>query len=107
MPTAVAQHRRRVTPERRAQLPKIINYHSAKNRFLLRINNMTGNLYRRDFWPITVRDAAVIGYVLLREWSSIPALVFVVRHFGRLWRKRAQIQSRRRIDPRGLEKWFA
>src|SRR5207244_1165265 len=52
VPAAVAQHRRRVTPERRRELPKEINYHSVKNRFLLRLNNMTGNLYRRDFWPI-------------------------------------------------------
>ena len=75
VPRAVAQHRRRVTPERRGELPKEINYHSVKNRFLLRLNNMTGRLYRRDFWPITKRDMAVIGYVFLREWSSVPALV--------------------------------
>jgi len=41
VPAAVARHRRRVTPERRSQLPKVINYHSVKNRFLLRINNVT------------------------------------------------------------------
>jgi GT2 family glycosyltransferase len=77
VPAAVAQHRRRVTPERRSQLPKEINYHSVKNRFLLRINNMTGDLYRRDFWQITNRDLAVIGYVFLREWSSIPAFFYI------------------------------
>src|SRR5204863_6092868 len=33
VPTAVAQHRRRVTPERRGKLPEEINYHSVKNRF--------------------------------------------------------------------------
>src|SRR5207253_3158087 len=59
VPTAVVWHRRRVTPERRSELPSIINYHSVKNRFLLRINNMTGELYHRDFWPITKRDLAV------------------------------------------------
>ena len=107
VPSAVAQHRRRVTPERRSVLPKLINYHSVKNRFLLRINNMTGNLYRRDFWLITRRDAAVIGYVLLREWSSIPALTYIARHFFRLWRKRRSIQARVRIDRRELESWFS
>jgi len=107
VPDAVAQHRRRVTPERRASLPKEINYHSVKNRFLLRINNMTGNVYRRDFWKITNRDAAVIGYVVLREWPSIPALLYILRNFPRLWRKRAVIQARLRIDPRTLEKWIA
>jgi len=103
VPAAVAEHRRRVTPERRGQLPPAINYHSVKNRFLLRINNLTGDLYRRDFWPITKRDAAVIGYVLLREWSSIPAFFYVTRNLPRLLRKRRVIQSRRRADP---AEWF-
>ncbi len=106
VPAAVARHRRRVTPERRSELPNLINYHSVKNRFLLRMNNMTGSLYRRDFWLITRRDAEVIGYVLLREWSSIPALTYIARHFVRLWGKRRSIQARVRIDRGKLESWF-
>jgi GT2 family glycosyltransferase len=103
VPTAVARHRRRVTPERRSALPKAINYHGVKNRFLLRLNNMTGSLYRRDFFPITKRDLAVIGFVFLREWSSIPAFVYILRHLPRLLRKRRSIQSRVKADPAG---WF-
>jgi GT2 family glycosyltransferase len=106
VPTAVARHRRQVTPERRNQLPKEINYHSVKNRFLLRINNMTRKLYWRDLWPISRRDAAVVGYVLLREWSSIPGLWYPLRHLGRLLRKRRTIQSRIRLHPADLERWF-
>jgi GT2 family glycosyltransferase len=106
VPSAVALHRRRVTPERRSQLPGLINYHSVKNRFLLRINNMTCDLYRRDFWRITGRDAMVVGYVFLREWSSAPALAYVVRYLPRLWRKRRLIQSRIRITPDELSRWF-
>ncbi len=70
-----------------------------KNRFLLRVNNITGSLYRRDFRQITKRDLAVIGYVFLCEWSSIPALFYVLRHLPRLLRKRRLIQSRRKVDP--------
>jgi len=106
VPAAVALHGRRVTPERRRKLPALINYHSVKNRFLLRLNNMTGSLYRRDFCAISLRDAAVIGYVFLREWSSLGALFYVLRHLPRLWRKRKLIQSKRRIAPPELEKWF-
>jgi GT2 family glycosyltransferase len=105
VPSAVALHRRRVTPERRASLPKEINYHSVKNRFLLRLNNMTANLYRRDFWPIAKRDAAVVGYVLLREWSSIPALFYVVSNLPRLLRKRHKILSRAKCKSAVVE-WF-
>lgn len=103
VPSAVARHRRRVTPERRSELPRVINYHGVKNRFLLRLNNMTGSLYRRDWWRITKRDLAVVGYVFLREWSSIPAVFYVLRHLPRLLRKRRSIQSRVKADPAG---WF-
>lgn len=106
LPTAVGNHRRRVTPERRSELPKEINYHSVKNRFLLRFNNMTGDLYRRDFWPITERDLAVIGYVLTSEWSSIPALWYVIKNFPRLLRKRRTIQRKRRNSSSEIAKWF-
>jgi len=99
VPGAVAQHRRRVTPERRSQLPHEINYHSVKNRFLLRINNISGPHYRRDLWQITKRDAAVIAYVCLREWTSLGGLLYVVRSLPRLLRKRKSIQARRKVDP--------
>jgi len=106
VPSAVAQHRRTVTPERRSQLSKTINYHSVKNRFLLRINNATGDLYRRDFWPVICRDVVAIGYVFCWEWSSIGALVWILRHFRRLWCKRRLIQSRRRVAPGEVARWF-
>jgi GT2 family glycosyltransferase len=107
VPGAVALHRRRVTPERRGQLPKLINYHSVKNRFLLRFNNMNLQLYRRYFWKITARDSAVFGYVLLREWSSIPAFFYLARHLPRLLRKRNLIQRRARASSFEVEKWFS
>lgn len=103
VPSAVARHRRRVTPERRSQLPEEINYHSVKNRFLLRLNNMTGPLYRRDFWPVTSRDLVVVGFVFLREWSSIPAFLYIIRNFRRLLQKRRLIQSKGKVDPMA---WF-
>ena len=106
VPYAVALHRRRVTPERRSQLSPVINYHSVKNRFLLRLNNMTRSLYVRDFWRITARDAAVVGYVLAREWRSLGALFYVIRHWPRLWQKRRDIQSRKRISGTELDRWF-
>jgi len=106
VPAAVALHRRRVTPERRSELSPIINYHSVKNRFLLRLNNMTRTLYMRDFLQISMRDAAVVGYVLLREWKSAGALFYVIRHLPRLWKKRRAIQSRKRFDGPELDRWF-
>jgi GT2 family glycosyltransferase len=106
VPSAVALHRRRVTPERRSQLSALINFHSVKNRFLLRLNNMTWSLYLRDFLQISIRDAAVVGYVLVREWTSVGALLYVIRHLPRLWKKRRIIQARKRIEGPELDRWF-
>ena len=40
-PAAVAYHVRTVTPANRRSLPPVINMHSVKNRFLMRIKNAT------------------------------------------------------------------
>jgi len=106
VPKAVARHLRLVTPERRSEVSQAINRHSVKNRFLLRINNMTAGLYFRDFWQITVRDLVVIGYVILQERSSFPGLLFVLSNLPRLWHKRRILQKRVRRDPVQLEAWF-
>jgi len=106
VPKAVGRHRRRVTPEARPDLPPAINMHSVKNRFILRINNMTPGLYRKYFWSITARDLAVLGYVFLQEWSSIPGLLYVIGQFPRLWEKRRIIQSRVCVSRAELERWF-
>ena len=106
VPTAVARHRRRVTPERRSSLSHAINRHSVKNRFLLRFNNMTRSLYLRDFWKITARDLAVVGYVLAWEWSSIPGLWYIVSNQRRLWSKRRDVQSRIRARDSDINDWF-
>jgi GT2 family glycosyltransferase len=106
VPTAILRHRRRVTPERRSALPAVINRHSAKNRFLLRINNLTPGVRRALRWPIASRDAAVVGYVILREWSSIPGLWFLLRHRQRLLKKGRKIRSRARASDAAILRWF-
>src|SRR5438105_2139699 len=72
-PSAVAWHERRVTPERFRDLPFAINWHSVKNRFLMRAKNASAWLGLRFFFPIVARDALIIGYVLLRDWRLLSA----------------------------------
>ena len=43
---------RRVTPERRSQLPLVINWHSVKNRFLMRGKNASSWLCWQLFFPV-------------------------------------------------------
>ncbi len=106
VPSATAVHRRRVRPENRHMLPAILNRHSVKNRFLLRLKNQTASNLRHTWLPALLRDTGVIGYMLLREWSSLPALAEVLRLWPRTWRKRRQIMSRRRACDRDVDRWF-
>jgi GT2 family glycosyltransferase len=106
VPTAVGWHIRRVTPERRGQLPAAINMHSVKNRFLLRIKNEGLLLALRNApWELT-RDLLVLGAAMTIERSSFPAFVWLWQHRRRVLRKRRLVQQGRRVSDRDLARWF-
>jgi GT2 family glycosyltransferase len=105
-PYAIGYHVRRVFGDNRGKLPAFINMHSTKNRFLMRIKNITPGVYRKVFFQTTVRDLGVLGYVLLREWSSLAGLSFVIKSWRRTWAKRLWVQSRRRVTDNEIAKWF-
>ncbi|MGA9564165.1 MAG: glycosyltransferase family 2 protein [Candidatus Korobacteraceae bacterium] len=106
VPAAVAWHVRRVTPERREQLPLVINWHSVKNRFLMRGKNASGWLCWRLFGPVAWRDLMVVGYALVRDRRLLSAVAYPVRNLGSIRRKRKIIQSRRRVTDQVLLWWF-
>lgn len=106
LPDAIGYHVRRVFPECRRQLPGTINFHSVKNRFLMRMKNVTWPLYWRNVLPVTARDLAIIGYCLLAEWSSLPAFPSVLHFWRRTLAKRRIIQQRRRVSDAYLKSWF-
>src|SRR3974390_2393629 len=96
-PHARGYHVRNVLPGNRRALPAEINMHSVKNRFLMRIKNMTGDLYRRNFFSITARDIVVFGACLLREHTSIKAFFYLARNWKRVAAKRTEIMRRKRV----------
>jgi len=105
VPEATAAHVRRVTPERRSALPPAINRYSVRNRFLLRLKNQTAGQAARFAAAGLARDLQVVGYVLAREWRSMPGLVDVVRLLPRTLAKRRAIMARR-VRGRSLDAWF-
>lgn len=105
VPDAVAYHMRQARPELGRKLPAPINRHSVKNRFLMRIKNITPDLYARVLVPTTLRDLMVVAGVLTIERQSLPALVSVARNLPRLLRARREIQRRRRPQPIPLRRW--
>ena len=106
-PAATAWHVRRVTPERRENLPLAINWHSVKNRFLMRGKNASGWLCWRLFFPVAWRDLMIFGYALLRDRRMWSAVTYPWKVRDKIRRKRAIIQSRRRVSDRDLLWWFS
>src|SRR5262245_37095478 len=68
-PAALAEHRRFNLPERRDAMPPAVNYHSLKNRYLLRAYHQTGRNFARTLLPTLLRDAGALAWVLTRERS--------------------------------------
>ncbi len=105
-PHARGYHVRKVLPGNRRALPPVINMHSVKNRFLMRIKNITGGVYRRNWLSITARDLTVLGCCLLREHSSLKAFWFLAKSWKRVVAKRREIMKRRRVDDAYMAGWF-
>jgi GT2 family glycosyltransferase len=106
-PLARGYHVRAVLPGNRRALPPVINMHSVKNRFLMRIKNMTPDLYRRNWWSITSRDLVVLGACLLHEHSSLKAFTYLLGNCKRIWSKRREIMRRRRAKDDYIASWFS
>src|SRR5690348_17522901 len=106
-PHARGYHVRNVLPGNRRALPPVINMHSVKNRFLMRMKNMTADLYRRNWLSITGRDLVVVGACLLHEHTSLKAFVYLIRNWKRVWAKRREIMKRRKAKDDYISSWFS
>jgi GT2 family glycosyltransferase len=106
-PDARGYHVRNVLPGNRRALPPEINMHSVKNRFLMRIKNMTPDLYRRNWFSITTRDLIVFSACLLREHTSLKAFWYMARNWKRVLAKRREIMNRRRAKDDYIASWFS
>jgi GT2 family glycosyltransferase len=106
-PAALCEHRRFNLPERRSAMPAAVNLHSLKNRYLLRIYHQTGGNLLRTFFPALIRDMAALGWVLLRERSSLGAYGWLWRNRREILQRRRIIQGRRTVPPGAIDRWFA
>lgn len=102
-PTARARHRRFNLPQRRAAMSDLVNFHTLKNRYLLRAYHQTaGNFWRTLPWTLP-RDVLAFGYVLLRERQSLPAYRWLFANRRDILLRRKKIQAAR---THSLEPWF-
>ena len=105
-PYARGYHVRKVLPGNRRALPPEINMHSVKNRFLMRIKNISADLYWRNFVSITARDAVVVTCCLLWEHTSLKAFWYLAKGLKRVMGKRRLIQAKQRVDNEYMASWF-
>jgi len=105
-PEARCEHRRFNLPERRSAMPAAVNYHSLKNRYLLRLYHQTGGNFLRTFLPTLWRDLLALGYVLARERTSLPAYTWLWRHRREIGRRRRAILARRTVPALEIDRWF-
>lgn len=106
-PRAVVYHVRRVIPERRRDLPSVLNRFSVRNRFLLELNNWTFGLgFEVFFRGIVIRNALVVFGVLVNEWASLPGLFDVLKGLRVALKRRKVILSRSRVSAKQVSRWF-
>ena len=106
-PNARGYHVRNVLPGNRSALPAVINMHSVKNRFLMRLKNMTPDLYRRNWPSIMARDFVVVGACILHEHGSLKAFWYLARNWRRVMEKRREIMKRRKAKDDYISSWFS
>ncbi|HEX4953228.1 MAG TPA: glycosyltransferase [Thermoanaerobaculia bacterium] len=106
VPAAEAEHRRFSLPERRRALPAMVNYHSLKNRYLLRCYHQSlANLLLT--LPATLaRDLGALLYVLAFERSSLAAYGWLLSHRREILERSRCIRRRRKVSLRAVERWF-
>jgi GT2 family glycosyltransferase len=105
-PAATAWHVRSVTPGNRRSVPAVVNMHSVKNRFLMRIKNTTADVGRRCWLPMIARDLVVLGASLVWEPSSLKAFWHIFHCLPRAMRQRRIIMAKRRVANGDLARWF-
>ena len=87
-------------------MPAVLNMHSVKNRFLMRIKNMTGGLYRRCWLQVDGARCGCCGRLPdLRTVLPAGFLAPGAMHSTRA-AARGEIMNRRRVSDEALARWF-
>lgn len=105
-PEARALHRRFNLPRKRSEMPALVNYHSLKNRYLLRFYHQSVGNFIFTFFPALTRDAMALAYTLLRERSSLAAYGWLWRNRRRILARARTIRSNRTRPSAEIHQWF-
>jgi GT2 family glycosyltransferase len=107
VPNSVAYHVRFIRPSSYAELPRWQRIHSMKNRFMLRIKNMSVQQFLIQALPMLSWDIVVLGYTLLRQPYALQGLWFLAKLMQRNLRKRGFINHSRKVSDQYIRQWFS
>lgn len=105
-PLAGCEHRRNNLPSRRREMPAEVNYHSLKNRYLLRAYHQDSTNLLITLAPTLLRDITALIYVLAFERSSLNAYRWLWRHRQEILHRRRLLKRRRLCSSWELNRWF-
>lgn len=105
-PSARAAHRRGLRPETGRAKSKSINYHSVRNRYLMRIHCADIGWHLRCFPDWILRDLLVLAACGSIEISSLPALIEIFKLRRDALSRRRWVLSRRKVESRRISSWF-
>jgi GT2 family glycosyltransferase len=107
VPSAVGYHLRTFTPrDKRTSIPESLKASSIRNRYLLMIKNDNVKHIVRHFPHIVLYDLKIMGYVILRERSSLKGYTQALRLLPKALKKRRTIMARRQVDDTYILSWF-
>lgn len=95
---AVAHHVRTFRPGQRGTVSPFLRMCAVRNRYLLMMKNEIPALFWRDLWRIAAYDLAIVGYLVLRERSSLRGLASAWGLRRNMWAKRRAIHTKRRVS---------
>ncbi|MEJ2085196.1 MAG: glycosyltransferase family 2 protein [Acidobacteriota bacterium] len=105
-PNALCIHRRGVTPRGRLRIDPEINFHSLKNRYLLRAYHQDLPNLLITFVPTLLRDLLALVWVVAMERTSLAAYRWLWQQRHRIKSRRRSIMRRRTCSSLSITRWF-
>ena len=107
VPSAIGWHFRTFTSaDRRSGIAEALKRNSIRNRYLLMMKNDLLPHFLRHLLHIAIYDLEILGYVLLRERSSLKGYAEALRFLPRALRKRRVTMSRKTVSADYILQWF-
>lgn len=106
VPSAVAYHARGWQPGKRSKVPRFVQIHSFKNRYLMLLKNEEWQNFIIHFPQIFFFEVASLLYIMFRAPFLIKGWIEVFRLLGPTLLKRKQINGGKKLKAREIRKWF-